>query len=480
MKSVAQIFRRGETTGEQSFRSSIITSLLAILLGIAISIFNLPYGLAVTIGLIIFTLIIILRWDALAVTLIIAVHVYVGYYLGIYLVAAIMPIALLLIFLVMESPRYPIVKPPALWIWILLLLLAIFPATQGITLTDGIKYYFNTFFLAFLMFWLGAIIAYDPTRIRQLLRLLSCVGTFVAFVSIIQYFTGTLLFSSPSHDLSVALTSDFAVLPNSNIHRVGAYFTYPNSNGAFIAMMLCIAAGLFVESSSWRGKFFYLIEICVLLPALLFTYSTESWIAMGAGIVCLLLLVGKNAYRIVIFFSILIGAIGLVVLFPAELGLLNHHTATANDLTLRLAGWETGIAVIYAFPLTGVGLGHYAYIQRANPYRVRAQHSPLYHPHNSFLELAAFGGLPMAIVFVCLFLVILWLAFRNWAAADVHTRTLIGTGIATAIALTSFSMSDTGWTLPPALAIGWLVLGAITSPFITKSLRDGIKEEKHA
>ena len=74
-------------------------------------------------------------------------------------------------------------------------------------------------------------------------------------------------------------------------------------------------------------------------------------------------------------------------------------------------------------------------------------------------------------MFIALLSVTLWLAFRNWQQIDVDNRPLLAGGIATAISLSWFSLSDAGWTVAPLLAISWLLLGAVSSPlFLKKSI----------
>lgn len=124
--------------------------------------------------------------------------------------------------------------------------------------------------------------------------------------------------------------------------------------------------------------------------------------------------------------------------------------------------------MIQAFPLTGVGLGSNVYRVRAEPYRVSAQYIVLFHPHNSYLEIAALAGLPVLIVFMALLIFALGLALHNWVRADKRVRTLIGTGVAVVTVLSFVSLSDAMWTFFPLSAIGWLVLGVISSPLLTK------------
>lgn len=448
----------------------IIPIPIALLVAVMLGLFGIV-SIAVVIGIVVFALLIILRQNELAVTLIVAIHLYIDYYLGLYLVAGIMATLLLLIFLLVKSPRHSRLQPPALWLWGVLLIVAIFPALRGISFTDGFNYYFNVLCLALIMLWLGASLAYDTLSIRHLFSLLSCFGTFIAAISVIQYTTGVLLFSSPRYDISLLYSSDYALFARSNVHRAGAFFVHPNSNGAFIAMMLCVALGLFVGSSTLRGKVLYFMEMCILLAALLFTYSTESWIATGVGVIALLILVGdRNNYRIWISLIVFSAAILMFVFFPEQLDFLYQHATNPTELPSRMVAWHSGIAVIRAFPLTGLGLGRHVYFQRAYPYQGLSPYPHLDHPHNAFLELTALGGFPVSMVYIILFLFIFWRALRNWILVDVKARSLVGTGIAAAIALTSFSMSDAGWTLPPLLAIGWLILGAVSSPALTNPM----------
>src|SRR5437588_5064554 len=115
----------------------------------------------------------ILRHDELAATGIIAVHLYVDWYLGLAFVAQILTLGLLLIIFLNRSTHRPWEKPRALWLWILFLALAIIPATHGITLRDSAYYYFNVIFNALLVFWLGLAIAQDAASVRRLFQMLS-------------------------------------------------------------------------------------------------------------------------------------------------------------------------------------------------------------------------------------------------------------------------------------------------------------------
>jgi putative inorganic carbon (HCO3(-)) transporter len=280
--------------------------------------------------------------------------------------------------------------------------------------------------------------------------------------------TGTVLFGSTRFDQFIATTGDFALVPGSTVHRVGSFFVDPNWNGTFFITILPLSLGLFVTSSSFLKKALYLAEALLMLPALLFTYSNGAWISIFAGIIVFVVFVGQTRYRVLLLLLIVIIAMVVIMYFPSDLNLQLQHATRPDALSSRIGAWQTGIQVISAFPLTGVGLGLQAYLERAEPYRVPAQYIPLAHPHNSYLELGAMAGLPVLIVFMALLFSALRPALRNWTLAETRVRSLLGAGIAAILTLSINSWSINAWTLPPLAATGWLILGAISSPLLAK------------
>ncbi len=411
-----------------------------------------------------------MRQHELAATVVIVVHLYVDWYLGLLVVAQGVALVLLLIFFLARSPQYPWTSPPILWLWALFLGLAIFPAIRGaITRYDAAFYYPNIILGALIMFWLGAVIARNVASIRRFFKILAAVGAFLAVLTIIQATTGTLLFGSSRFDEFLASTANFALVTGSSVSRIGLFFVNPDWNGTFFATILFVPLGLFVESSSMLGKTLYLAEALLILLALLFTYSSGAWIAVLVGFAAFVLLVGRTRYRVLLLLLPAVIAVVGILFFPTQVDLQLQHTARPVELSLRVGAWQTGINVIKAFPLTGIGLGLQAYFQRAEPYRVPAQYLSLAHPHNSYIELGAMGGLPVLTVFLVLFLFALWQALRNRVLFDRNTRSLFAGGIAAIVALSANSLSINGWTLPPLAAIGWIILGALSSPLLAKS-----------
>jgi O-antigen ligase len=439
------------------------TMILALSLGVTSGITG-SSVLAICIGACVIAITLLLRLDAWTVTFLLMVQLYVDWYLGVGFISLTLMMILLPIYFILRTPsRLPAKLHNMLWVWILLLLIAVIPATRGISLADGAYYYFNIIFCAFIMFYMGAVITRDIVHFRLLLRSLTYYSALIAVITIVQTVTGKLLFGSTRYDVYLTSIGNYSLSRDLGIFRNGSFFINPNPSGAFFAMMLLLSLGLFFESSTFLGKALYFFELLILLPALVFSYSTGAWLSLCVGIVVFLVFVGRAYYRFLLLFITSGFAMMMVTIFPSQVALQLQHAQAPNEWLLRSGAWQTGIQVIRAFPLSGLGLGRYVYFLRAEPYRVIAQYRPLDHPHDSFLELAALGGLPLAFVFITLLVVAFWLAIHNWFRSDIKSRSLIAGGIASATALTAYSISDAGWTLTPLLALGWLILGAISA-----------------
>lgn len=448
----------------------VVVAIMATSLGLWLGRLD-PFSCAEIIGVLIMVFIIAFRQDQLAAVVVVAVHLYVDWYLAMRFVALGLTLALLLIFFLSRSPQNPWIVPRTIWLWIALLMLAISPAMRGATLSDGFTYYLTDIFGALITFWLGILIARDVACLRRFLTILAGFGALIAIHTLIQSATGTLLLGSSRYDQYLTQVSNYELFSSSNVLRSGSFFVNPDWSGAFFAAMLFVPLGLFFERPSLTEKALYLIETFLMIFALLSTYSTGAWLASLGAMMIFLALVGTIRSRVLLLSLIVVISAAVLVLLPAQVGFQLRHATESTSLSIRVGAWKTAIQIIKALPLTGIGLGLYAYLYRAESFRVLAQYKPLAHPHNAYLELGAMAGLPELALFVALLLLGLWWALRNWALADMRTRSLIGGGIAAVIALSINSLSINGWTLAPLAAMGWLILGAISSPLITKTLQ---------
>jgi O-antigen ligase len=446
----------------------IVGIILAALVGLVLGILSSVIVLGI-LSILVVVILIALRQDELVVTLVIAAHLYVDFYLGLRLGGVLIAFVLLAVFYLGRSTQMPWTRPRAFWLWVIFLIATIFPAIRGnLNLYDTLTYYPSVIFGAFIMFWLGSLIVRDIANLRLLFNCLVGLATILAVFSIIQATTGTLPFATNRYDSDLATLA----LSSSGDSRVGIYFVDPNWNGAFLTLMIFPAVGLFADSKAFLAKGIHFVEIFLIFPALLFTYSNGAWISAFGGIIAYVIFVGLNRYRLLLPLLIIIPIVGTELLFPLQITLLLQRASDPREVLLRLGAWGTGIAVIKAFPLLGVGLGYQAYLFRSDPYRVALEYIPLEQPHDSYLEVAAMAGIPLLILFLTILFISFAWAIRNWNISDRRSRPLLGGGIASIVALTINSISINGWTHPVVGDIGWLILGAISSPLLMKSLRE--------
>lgn len=437
-----------------------------------------PIFWGLVVGTLIMTVIIMLRQDEFAANVVIATSIILDWYLHINFVALLIALILLLVFFLTRSPRYPWAEPRALWLWTLFLVLIIFAATRGSLTTYEALYYYNYFtFGAFIMLWLGTVISRNVTSARRFFKILTGFGALVAIHAIIQATTGKFLFWSTVNDSYYASLSNFIFVPGLDTQRVGSFLLNPDWAGPFFAVIFFIAIGLFIGSISLSGKLLYLIETSLLLIALLFTYTYGAMIGACVGFIVLLAFIGSYKYRIQLLSVLFLFLLVIIGFFQTQIYLLVVRFDPKDSL-IRIGAWKTALQVINAFPLTGVGLGLYNYLSRADPYRVPAQYQPLAHPLNSYLEFAAGGGIPVLVAFIALQAFALWLALRNWARLDIPTRALFSGCIAAIITLSIDSLTNNIWTNPPLATLGWLVLGVISSPLLLKTLDHQITKEQ--
>jgi O-antigen ligase len=446
---------------------SLLALLIALFVGLVMSVFNPIYAILIA-GVLVIVIILTLRLDEFFVTLIVATHILVDSYLGfaLYQIALIMALVLLAVCYFWRSANRPWTAPRSYWLWLAFLVLNLVPMLEGgdFSLQNSFGYYLEVVFSAFIMFWLGNIIARDTLAVRRIFQCLAMLAALFAMHTIIEATTGKFLFESAR-----AQASTFQIAGVTS--RASSFFGNPNSTGMFLATSVFLPLGLFVESKRFWMKVLYLIQVLLILFAVLFTYSNGSWLATAAGAVVFIVLIGNLRYSLLfsLFLALLVGA--LFVLFPAQIAVQLSHAKDSDDLSLHLGAWQTAFLVMQANPWFGVGLGNQAYLIRSAPYLVPAQTKPLAEPDNSFLQWGAIAGIPVMLLFFALLSSVFWYAWRNWQAVDTQYRILFTGGIAALVALSVNSLTVDGWTSPLDVQfLGWLIAGVVATPMLGSHL----------
>jgi O-antigen ligase len=446
----------------------------ALLVGLAIGLFN-PLYVLFTVAALVGTVFFLIRLDEFIVMLVILAHILVDSYLNyaLYQGALILALILLIVCYLGRSEKRPWTEPRFFWLWIVFLVLTIVPMLEGgaFSLSNSFGYYLEVVFSAFVLFWIGNIVAKDVGAIRRIFQFLSIMAALFAIHTIIQATTGVFLFETAQAKAELAQYTTYFQL-GGNVSRASSFFGNPNGNGIFLVVCAFLPLGLFFESKRFWPKALYLVETALIFAALAFTYSTGSWIAAIAGLMLFIVFSGRKEYSIAMVIAVVVVGIAVALAFPDKIAVqLNHSVTDKSSSSLHFGTWMTAINVMLAYPLFGVGLGSQAYLVLAEPYRVLQQTKPLAEPDNSFLQWGAIAGIPTMVVFLLILGTIFWLGWRNWRSVAVRYRVLFAGGAASILALSVNSMSVDGWTSPIDIQfLGWLLAGVVASPLVAQHL----------
>lgn len=252
-------------------------------------------------------------------------------------------------------------------------------------------------------------------------------------------------------------------------------FFNPNCLAAFLLVVLPLAAGLLwfwhsrhpvvvwleareVQAPVAKLRFLGGLALLVLLAALVLTRSRGGLLAGAvAGGVYLWGLVRAKRLRPRTFALLAATALlgGTVLLLgPLRTALQASLTAQQHSHLFRLLTWRGTWEMFCAHPLFGTGAGTFPYI-----YLRYAQAGFTQMAHNSFLQIAAEGGLVALLAFLWLGGVMGREALRALGALRDPLRQAVG--LATLSALVGFTLHnllDYGWYVP-AVAVSLLALG---------------------
>lgn len=373
----------------------------------------------------------------------------------------VLAVALAIVIFVAQSRKWPWMHVPHLGLWVLLLVVAGLAVPRG-HITATAMYYVIVFVNGLVMYVIGVQVVRNGRDLHWLLTALAAVTAFIAAHSVILGLTGHFLFATQHIQDYIGSRYGFR-LAGTAINRVGSFLQNPDWDGAFLAMMLFVPMGLAVGARSRITRLVY-GAICALdALALLFTFSTAAWLAAGCGVALYVFVFVPQRYRSRVVAIIGALLLAIAVVFSFEVRALLAHASAQNEYTLRLGAWGTALRVIAARPLTGAGMAPTIYLTASERYRVPWQTVPLAYPHESYLEIAAFAGLPVFLAFVAVLVAVLRSAWKAYRAARPEFRPLLGGMLAALCALTVNSLAINGWTLFALASIGWLMAGAATS-----------------
>jgi O-antigen ligase len=221
-----------------------------------------------------------------------------------------------------------------------------------------------------------------------------------------------------SNWLSTGISTEESLLDADALREATAEGTYmfrnKNISGAIFAALAPLFVGVAWTYRGWLPRLLGLAALAVSLTVVALSLSRGSILALSVGFLLLGSLTARSRTAFILS-SAVVG--GLALLTLEAVGLLApilERFEGGFDLN-RAELFRASLGMIADYPLTGIGMSEFRFLDLVAYYS--GSDVNLVHPHNSFLQMVVFGGLPL----LAGFLVLLTSLLRNGPLAEPYT-----------------------------------------------------------
>jgi O-antigen ligase len=271
---------------------------------------------------------------------------------------------------------------------------------------------------ACLLYLITRSLASEPEFAGKTLRTLVCIAIVLSLLGIYQTLTGKTISGLGEYGYFGRLIEVFYTTRHGEVSivRASATFDHPNIFGTFLIGVLpsCLLLG------RPRGKIVPAVlvgtAVATCLVALAYTFSRSAWLGGLVGAILVAAVSPALRLRIALLFVISLAA-AMLLLPGFRTAILKRSVGAESYDTGRINSWHTASRMIADRPLLGVGPGrfHDAYSEFADPKEVYRQ-NPRHHmdAHNTYLDLAAEGGILTLLPFCLLLFGVVRNGWRHW------------------------------------------------------------------
>ena len=243
--------------------------------------------------------------------------------------------------------------------------------------------------------------------------------------------------------------------------RVFSTWENPNILAGYLDVAMCFAFAFFVKMRDQRRRIALGAALVLLAACLAMTYARMAFLVIAL----IFILYGMfRDGRVLLAVVVVAGA--LFLLDPALLDRVTSvFTRVDTSSEMRLALWESTLAMIGDHPFFGIGWGAYWMVYPEYDFYLQGADVLIVHAHNMYLNYAAEIGVVGAVSFLWFFFGTMGLAFFS----KVHDSEGFRQGLMLGISLAFFSIALNGLTddvlfnIPSSMLL-WLLaaLAAVT------------------
>jgi len=241
-------------------------------------------------------------------------------------------------------------------------------------------------------------------QVKELLLVIGMAAVFVLLYGLYQFIFGI--------DISAMKWVDGDAFPELR-KRVFSTWENPNILAGYLDIIICLAFGLFIKAGTKQKRIVLGVLLAAGAACLAMTY------ARGA---CLVIAVIFAVYGMLKDWRVLAACVGVAVLLLLADPVLYERltsvfTKVDTSSEMRLAFWESTVAMIQDHPFLGIGWGTYWMVYPEYDFYLQGADIRIVHAHNMYLNYAAEIGVPGMLAFMWLFFGSLFTALRQKFAA---------------------------------------------------------------
>lgn len=249
--------------------------------------------------------------------------------------------------------------------------------------------YYNLMGRYILIYYLVVNNIRSSTQVKRLMWTMLTSAVVVSLYGFYQYFFGA--------TVSALEWVDGEQFPDLKM-RVFSTLENPNLLAGFLVTMMAIASGMGYKSDEIKSKCMYSALVTLFGGCLILTYSRGAWLSVLAIVAMYGVLCNRKIFWLLLLLP--------VIAFFAHDALLERLMSIMNPTdtssTLRLALWESTIAMIMDKPFLGIGWGAYWMVYPDYDFFINNASTKIFHAHNMYLNIAAEIGIPGLITFLAM------------------------------------------------------------------------------
>jgi len=247
--------------------------------------------------------------------------------------------------------------------------------------------YYNLMGRYVLIYYLVVNNISSKSQVKSLIWVMLASATVVTLYGFYQY-----LFSV---NISAVEWVDGEQFPDLKL-RVFSTMENPNLLAGLLVTMMAMGSGIGFKSDGIKTKFILFLLVIMFGTCLVLTYSRGAWLSLLAVIGVYGILCNRK-----IFWLLLLLPLAMLVGHDAVLErIMSIMNPTDTSSTLRIALWESTIAMIMDKPLLGIGWGAYWLVYPEYDFFLQNGNVKIFHAHNMYLNIAAEIGIPGLIAFL--------------------------------------------------------------------------------